>query len=303
MPLASNSQKPGQAPASAAATILSFPTAYSAGSLYRLVAIHNDPETRHIGRNFFAAARGNVAVPRGTNLGLALSYQGGEDLTFLNHLPPGVVVYLKLERLAVTDQLFGQLKCLGDLKGLDLIDTDITDRGFQQVKNCQNLDYLALRATVLSGKSLAVLSKLHGLRWLEMEENVFDDSSMSNLSALTNLRGLKLIDVHITDVGLKHLANLTQLRELSLAVNQITDVGLQSLIPLKNLAFLNLTDTKISPKCVDVLAKLPGLKEVSVSAIDFRPDQLAAMQKKMPHCHIIDGKNTGADLRVFNPLH
>jgi hypothetical protein len=146
--------------------VLSFPTEYSAGSLYRLKLGHGSRNYYQLIRHFFAQARGNVVVPRGVLLCLTVSYQGGEDLTFLDRLPPGVVAFLKMERLSITDQQFKALKSVSDLKGLELTDVDITDRGIMQLQNCHNLIFASLKSSVVTGKGLAAFRNLKTLQHL-----------------------------------------------------------------------------------------------------------------------------------------
>jgi hypothetical protein len=283
--------------------ILSFPKAYSAGSLYRLKRRHGTGTYYGFSHTFFGQAQGDVVVPRGLDLGLTLSYQAGQDLTFLDRLPPGVVIFLKMERLSITDQQFKALKCLPDIKGLELTDVDITDRGIVQVQRCHDLIYAALKSTVITGKGLAAFRNVKSLTHLDCEQDMFDDASMSNLSGLTNLDYLRLKNVRITDAGLKHLLPLTNIVELTLSINKITDAGVATLLPLKKLRVLDITDTKVTMACIDTLTKFPDLAELSISRLDFTPAQMAEVQRRLPHCRIIDGKKIGADLQFFAPLH
>jgi hypothetical protein len=55
--------------------------------------------------------------------------------------------------------------------------------------------------------------------------------------------------------------------------------------------------------CADNLAKFPNLRELTISQLDFTPAQVAALKVKLPKCQISDGRKTGADLRIFAPLH
>ena len=114
---------------------------------------------------------------------------------------------------------------------------------------------------------------------------------------------MHLKDVKIDDGALQFLAPLSHLEDLSLAINKITDKGVTSLLPLKNLKHLNLTDTKVTVACADTLAKLPSLTELRISHLDFSREQVAQIQRKLPRCKIIDGRKTGTDMSIFNPLH
>lgn len=283
--------------------VISFPKAYSVGSLYAVKERHEGSGYLRLSRTFVAQARGDVAVPRGKLLSLSLSYQAGEDLSCLDRLPTDVVAFLKIERLSITDQQFKALKCLSALRGLELTDVDITDRGFMLLQNCHALAYAAFKSTLMTSKGLAALRNLHTLQHLDCEQDLFDDASMSNLSGLTKLKFLHLKNVRITDAGLKHLLPLTELTDLNLSINKITDAGVASLVPLKNLQSLDLTDTKITMACIDSLSKLPNLHELTISQLDFTGVQLAEMKRRLPRCVIANGKKTGADLRIFEPLH
>jgi Leucine Rich repeat len=282
---------------------LAFPKAYSAGSLYKLKAGRDGSDYLRISRTFFAPARGDVSVPRGLLLGLLVSYEGAEDMSSLDRLAPGVVVLLKFERLNVTDRQFKAIKCLPTLRGLELTDVDITDRGFMQVQNCRHIAFIALKSTVITGKGLVALRGLKSMKDLDCEQNLFDDASLDNLSGLTSLRHLSLRGCHITDAGLKHLLPLTELTGLTLSVNKITDAGIASLLPLKKIESLDITDTKVTAACLESLCQFPNLKNLLISEMDFTPAQIYGFKRRLPHCHIHDGKKTGVDLQFFSPLH
>jgi len=302
-PLATNSSAlAGEAhpPARADWLTLSFPSDYIVGSLYRLQATPTGYSSHN--RRFFANARGDVAVPRDTRFDLKMSYRGAEDLTFMDKLPLGPIISLEFERLSVTDQQLRSLKCLPVLEGLTLTDTDVTDRGFMELERARHLRFLVLKSTLMTGKGLPSIHNLKTLESLDTEQNRFSDESLSNLSHLNNLRLLRLKDAHISDAGLKYIAKLPALSELSLSVNRVTDKGVEQLIGLKNLHRLNLTDTKVTVKCLDSLEKIPQLERLSISFCDFTPQQLAQFKRRL-HCVIIDGRNTGTDLKLFSPLH
>ena len=96
--------------------IVSFPKAFSAGSLYQVRSGYEGSGTLRLSRTFVAPARGDVSVPKGMLLGLLLSYQAGDDLSCLDRMPTDVVAFLKIERLSINDQQFKALKCLSELK-------------------------------------------------------------------------------------------------------------------------------------------------------------------------------------------
>lgn len=281
--------------------ILSFPKDYIAGSLYRLKPAPTGGFASHYSK-FYATARGDVPVSPDMKFDLKISYQGGENLSFLDSLPPGYVSFLEMERLPVTDQQFRALKCLPRLQGLTLTDVDITDRGFMELQKARELSFLVLKSSLVTGKGLVALRNLHDMLRLDTEQNMFDDASLANLSGMKKLHLLRLKNARITDAGLKHLAPLSNLSDLSLAINKITDAGVACLIPLKNLRKLNLTDTKITIKCIESLAQLPKLERVTLSYCDFTPAQLDLFKKRL-HCEIVDGRATGTDINLFSPLH
>jgi Leucine-rich repeat (LRR) protein len=305
-PTADDRSKSGPAPAQSApasAVVLNFPTAFSAGALYKVKRGSDARSYYRLSHDFFAQARGRVVVPPGMLLGLTMSYQGGEDLSYLDKQQLGPLSYLKIERLPITDAQFMALKCVSSIKGLEIADVDITDKGFAHMRDCRELVYLALKSTLITGKGLNAIRDLKTLRHLDAEQNEFGDKSLSNLSGLTELTYLRLKDVGITDSGLKQLLPLSKMEDLTLSINPITDAGIASLSPLRNLKRIDITDTKVTLGCADALAKFPNLREVVLSQLDFTPVQVAQIKKKLPNCRISDGRKTGADIRIFAPLH
>jgi len=302
-PLASNSAAlAGEAhsPVRAGLLTLSFPRDYIVGTLYRLQPLSSGFSTHY--RKFFANARGDVPVRSDMRFVLKMSYRGAEDMTFMDKLPLGPIISLEFERLSVTDQQLRALKCLPVLEGLTLTDTDVTDRGFLELDKARHLRFLVLKSTLMTGNGLVSIGNLKALEHLDTEQNRFSDEGLVNLSKLNNLRLLRLKDAHISDAGLKYIAKLPALSELSLSVNRVTDKGIETLIGLKNLHRLNLTDTKVTVKCIDSLEKIPQLERLSISFCDFTPPQLAQFKKRL-HCQLIDGRDTGTDLKLFSPLH
>ncbi len=182
--------------------------------------------------------------------------------------------------------------------------TDLSLNGCENLKDIQCLEqveslrYLDLRRTGVS--DVGPLAALTNLQWLDL--TVTGVSDVGPLAALTNLRRLDLDGTGVSDVG--PLAALTKLQRLFLDGTGVSDVG--PLAALTNLQELSLRDTGVSDvgplaaltklqrlfidgtgvSDVGPLAALTNLQELFLNATNVPMEQVEALRKKLPECHI-----------------
>ncbi len=172
---------------------------------------------------------------------------------------------------------------LPKLTGLKHRSTAVTDSGLEYLSRKQTLDSLLMQDFVITDQSGPHLAKLGKLTQLEVfrcqgfgTEGVLALKGM-NLTRLT-LRDLPNID----DRAMEVLDDLPKLKRLYLhEIASLGDSGLAHLAALKSLELLDIwTVPQMTDATVDVIAKLPNLKELTIRSTgvsDAAIDKLLAM--------------------------
>jgi hypothetical protein len=138
-------------------------------------------------------------------------------------------------------------------------------------------------------KELAALKNLQSLCIGGVQGKAYAD--LKDLAGLTNLRGLYLFYLPVTDAQLKHLTGLENLRVLDVSHTQVTDPGLKELAGLKSLQALNLSGTEVTDAGLKELARLKNLRWLGLHGTDATAAGIAALQKELPGCKIMTGKD------------
>ncbi len=261
------------------------------------------PDTVDFGAHYLAKACGKVAVPAGADCGLVVNYDGAQDLSFLNKLPPGALVVLQCNNFEISDEQLLALNHLDQMKVLEFSSTDIGNRGFARLKRCSSLLELVVNSCLITGPALENLKDVTTLKRLVVDHNDLDDNSLAWLKGLKNLLAVRLQACKIGDSGLAHLRKCEQLTHIDIGQNKnITDNCLPTLLSFKNLFHLDLTDTSVTIVGLRQLAKLPKLGHLGIDFNSISVKQLAELRKVMPHCQITNSRAGRVPLEVFEPI-
>ena len=117
----------------------------------------------------------------------------------------------------------------GDVRYVDLSETQVTDAGLKHLRGLTQLQVLTLDSTQVTDAGLEHLRGLTQLRELQLANTQVTDAGLEHLRGLTQLGLLDLGRTQGTDAGLEHLKGLTQLRNLYLANTQVSDAGVNEL--------------------------------------------------------------------------
>ncbi len=174
--------------------------------------------------------------------------------------------------------------------------TAVTDSGLESLSHNPSLESLLLQDFVItdqSGPSLAKLGKLTQLEVFRCQG--FGSDGVLALKGM-GLTRLTLRDLpNVDDRAMETFDELPQLKRLYLhELASVSDSGLAHLGALKSLELLDLwTVPQMSDATVDVIASLPGLKELSIRATGVTD---AAVDKllKMPHLQSLTFKENGS---------
>jgi Leucine-rich repeat (LRR) protein len=227
------------------------------------------------------------------------------DLSSNTNLTSGVLKVIsempKLQRLTLVQNRFNDISAqrLAELKELRLLDlrgnmeagdmtlevvstlpklvvfkhrsTAVTDAGLEYLSKNQTLDSLLLQDFVITDQSGPHLAKLGNLTQLE----IFRCQGFGTEGVLA-LKGMKLTRLTLRDLpnvddrAMEVFEELPTLRRLYLhELTSVGDSGLSHLASLQSLELLDIwTIPQMTDATVDVIAKLPRLKELSIRATD-----------------------------------
>ncbi len=296
--------------------ILQFPRQISVGVLTRC---HPNENSYKTGKSFcseesVAAARGPIAVPRGSHLGLEPNSEFYRNLEFIKGLPPNAFEKMTVRFRPATDDediIFAQalknVSRLTGLKQLVLKNSDASDDILLPLNMLRELRWLDVSLTDVDGRFLSKLNNLKKLEVLILNETSFKQENLKYLSNFPLLRRLDAGNCFISDSGLTLLiAACPQLFSLELNGNsKITDTGVAKIAALKGLKQLSLAGTPVSIKGLKLLSKL-DLEGLWLSQKSFSEKEINQIKKLFPHAalHLSStGKVDAFNKQMFAPLH
>ncbi len=296
--------------------ILQFPRQISVGVLTRCRLNEYNYKT---GKSFcseesIAAARGRIAVPSGSHLGLQPNSEFYRNLEFLKGLPTDAFEKITVRFRPATDDediIFAQalknVSRLTGLKQLVLKNSDASDDILLPLNNLRELLWLDVSLTDVDGRFLSKLNNLKKLEVLILDETSFKQENLKYLSNFPLLRRLDAGNCFISDSGLALLiASCPKLFSLELNGNQkITDSGVAKLTNLKGLKQVSLASTSVTIKGLKLLSKL-DLEGLWLSQKSFSEQEIAQIKKLFPRTKIhfsSTGKVDDFNKQMFAPLH
>lgn len=178
---------------------------------------------------------------------LDLTGTQAEDLTALAGMK---LEGLSLERTKISD--------LSPLKGMPLTSLNISST---PVADLSPLKGMKLTFLHCGGTKVSDLSPLNGmpLTHLNCDGTNVGDANLASIKDCKNLDLLVLSNTQVSDAGLAHLTDFSHLRRLQLFHTKVSDLA-----PLKNLSVeeIRLTPANITPKGIDILRNMKGLKTI-----------------------------------------
>lgn len=174
------------------------------------------------------------------------------------------------------------LAALPKLVALKHRSTAVDDFGMEYLAQSKTLKTLLMQDFVVTGQAGQHLAAIDTLTELEVFRcQMFDSQGVLALKGM-KLTRLKLRDLPmVDDYGLEALDDLPELKRLELHELSVSDTGLEHLEALKSLEVLDIWFiSQMTDATVDVIAKLPNLKELSIKetgVTDAAIDKLLAM--------------------------
>jgi Leucine-rich repeat (LRR) protein len=291
--------------------IVHFPKDHSLGQLQ----IRDHGSQRWQDWKDFGTARGEVFVPEGKVLHLALEYGDYESFRYLPSLGPNDLQELVMHYEHLSDKDLTNIKGLTGLESLDIgagcIGTcPLTGDGLVNLQGMKNLRSLSINFSNITDDKLIFLSKLKTLEKLQLHSNkkitgeglvnlkdlmslrelVFwstpiNNDALKNIGRFSSLEVLNLEGTNVTDEGLVYISNLPKLKVLTIIGNN-TDAGLSNLKESKHLEDLVFFSPEITDKGLANLKDIPTLKKLSISTFKVTREGIEDLLKVKPNLEI-----------------
>lgn len=184
---------------------------------------------------------------------------------------------------------------IGTLTRLSLSGDLITDKAVEHLVALKNVEYLNIKGTRLTDAGLKRFAGYRELRELELSGAGFTDEGLEVLAGLDKLARLELHEhlelerfkrpapVTFSGTGLKHLSPAVQ--RLSISINGATDEGLRALSQHRGVSAVRVYQHTCTGAGLKHIAEMKDLGLFFIDG-DVRADDLRALQKALPRCHI-----------------
>jgi len=130
-----------------------------------------------------------------------------------------------------------------------------------------------------SQRNMEHIAHLNGLRVFTIRSV---GNSSENMKPITKLQSLEKLTLphRTTNRGLSYVSHIKSLKRLIFATNKVTNAGIKRYIPkLTNLEYLALYGRTMNDDCLQCLADLPSLRELSLNSGNFTDAGLPHVNK------------------------
>jgi Leucine-rich repeat (LRR) protein len=236
---------------------------------------------------YLCEAQGDVRVPAGKRLYLAVNGTTSRNLSALSKLKPDDLYGITLSALPKDpvepgDECMPHIAHLTGLKSLSV--PHITDKGLEFISNFKSLEYLNLRNRV-TDRGMAYVAELPLLRGLYIEamDSRITDAGLQHISKATSLEELVLWGERMGDAGLIHLRGLPRLKYLFLRGPHFTDAGCVHLKDIPSLRMLSYHEgvARITDAGLVHIADIPNLESLCLHGMKNITDDGIAHLSKM----------------------
>ena len=240
-------------------------------------------------------AQGQVRIPEGAIVKLALSASGANDPSWVLGLEPDDIHEIEISGFAdgfrCGDRQIDQLCDLTGLKALKVYEMSFSDRAAKSLERLRDLQVFHSRKIQLTNQGLKSIARLTTLESLILSlEKIpgLDDSGLAELAPLTSLREINIHSLAIQGPGLKHLAKLPNLTSFTAGGLTTTDQYLKALSQVNQLKIIRIPECLVTDEGLKSLAELPELETLDVRRC--RELTNAGMQhvKKMRNLRYLD---------------
>ncbi len=221
---------------------------------------------------YFCEARGDIRIPAGKRVSLAVNADSWGDLSWLTKLQPDDLYSLGFAgtegRVKPGDARLKPIVHLTGLKVLMLDGSDITDWGMRMLSSFPAMEELSINAKV-TDRGMVHLAQLKSLKRLYFTGATrVTSAGLQHISKLTSLEELYL-GQGIGDAGLAHLRGLPRLTYLALYGPGFTDAGMIHVKAIPSLRIFSVHEgfSRIGDAGLAQIAELPNLEILCVGGM------------------------------------
>lgn len=203
------------------------------------------------------------------------------------------IVFVSLANTKINDEQMLQLRCLTDLKTLDMnACAGVSDVGFTVLRDMKKLEVLTVwacsRFTDANFEHLAGLSKMKTINLGYSGIDSMTGGGINSLKGMRNLRGLYLNFLDIEPGQLTELEGYVDLEALGFAISKLDDDGLKFVLKFPNLQSLEIHGSKVTDAGLQQLAGLKKLKRLSVGVTGTITDEgVNQLKLKIPNLEVV----------------
>lgn len=151
-----------------------------------------------------------------------------------------------------------------------------------------------LRNQSLSPEQIDALVSNRSLRRLRVAGSDIDDAAIARLAAGTKLELLDAVDCdQLSGAALASIGSMRSLRNLRLSGPAVNDESIRSLAGLSDLAAVLLQQTELTDRGIEVLAKLPKLRELNLFGSQGVNDAALVVLTELPALEKLRLRGTG----------
>ncbi len=228
--------------------------------------------------------------PGGPGSGSAFLVRSWSGHGVLQGFRPDEIHHLVMQGPLVDDFSTKAFQNWSELNNLDLNWADVTDRSIENIQRLPKLQFLHVSNTHISAAGLSRLN-LQKFNSLEASDVAYVPQVLPKTKN-ENFEVLKLCNAGLKDSDMRDVAQLHKLVVLDVSDNELTDRGIELLIPLQRLEQFWFTSNKITPKCLQSLQKMRGLRGVTLTMSAWTPKDKADFIEaaKKFNCSVSDYK-------------
>jgi hypothetical protein len=161
---------------------------------------------------------------------------------------------LKISCKQAADDDLKQISGMQNVVFLDLDRTAVTDAGLKHIEGVSRLNYLNLRLTDCGDAGMKSVAKLANLKELHLVSTGVTEKGLLELKGLKKLETLSIGDTAVSDAAIKAIKDLPSLRSLSL-YGTVSAAGLTDLKTNLSLKEIGLKQPGLSPEELEKVSK------------------------------------------------
>lgn len=174
-----------------------------------------------------------------------------------------------LSSQVLTDETVKSFSTCKNLRNVELAGKGFTGTSLEYLKLCPKLAFLELAEVSMTGTDMKHLSDMKNLIHLTLiDDDRIDIRGFEAVGGCKKLMSLCIVNCPVDGTIFKYLRPCTELDNIVANRLSLTSDDLQPLLLLPKLEWLQLDATAIDDRGLEILSKIPTLKEICINACD-----------------------------------